>query len=403
VFGTDVSNRWPNWTSIFNHRYSAGKSAKSLDLIALPAETRILERSKLYFMAIEMFCLHLGVRQLAGWLPAMLVFGLATFSAWQPLLGDETPKKDARFKLVCSTTQTADFARAIVGDHWEVVSILAPGQDPHLYEIKPGDAQIVASADLCVENGWHLEGNDWMRKLATNAERPLVTSVLGIEALKVEESGDAAPDPHAWFSPKNAAVYVRNILAGVEKTDPDHKAEYRRRAGLYLEQLRSLHVWIRREVSAIPPQRRVLVTSHDAFHYFCRDYGFELITPVGWSTGDEVGGGATEARRAAVLKKIRDAGIPTVFTETSVSGKTVSDLANETGAKLGGALYSDSMGAEGTLGETYIGMMRENVLNIVHGLAPAEGAKPIEATVSVVGGKGQEESKKEAGEEANSP
>lgn len=360
-------------------------------------------------MAIEMLRLHLGLWQRAVSLLATLAFGLTLFSACWPLLADEPPERDARFKLVCSTTQTADFARQIVGDHWEVVSILAPGQDPHLYEIKPGDAAIVASADLCVENGWHLEGNDWMRKLATNAKRPLVTGVQGIEALKVEESGDAAPDPHAWFSPKNAAVYVRNILAGVEKIDPDNKLEYRRRAGLYLEQLRSLHVWIRREVSAIPPQRRVLVTSHDAFHYFCRDYGFELITPVGWSTGDEVGGGATEARRAAVLKKIRDAGIPTIFTETSVSGKTVNDLANETGAKLGGALYSDSMGAEGTLGESYIGMMRENVLTIVHGLAPVESAKRIESTVTIAessapnANETDPEAKKDTREEVGSP
>ncbi len=375
------------------------KLPKTLDLIDRDAEIRILGRSKLCFMAIEMFRLHLGVVESSSRSLATLLFGLAALVAWQPLVGDEPLKKESRFKLVCSTTQTADFARQIVGEHWEVVSILAPGQDPHLYEIKPGDAQIVASADLCVENGWHLEGNDWMRKLATNAKKQLVTGVVGIEALKVEETGDAAPDPHAWFSPKNAAVYVRNILAGVEKIDPDHKVEYRRRAGLYLEQLRSLHVWIRREVSAIPPQRRVLVTSHDAFHYFCHEYGFELITPVGWSTGDEVGGGATEARRAAVLKKIRDAGIPAVFTETSVSGKTVNDLANETGAKLGGALYSDSMGAEGSLGETYIGMMRENVLTMVHGLAPADGGKPIEVTVSNANGA----TKKDTREEANSP
>ena len=311
-----------------------------------------------------------------------LVTSLLT-SGIHSIFADETPKNAPPRKLVCSTTQIADFSRQIVGDRWQVVSILAPGQDPHLYEIRPGDAAIVSSADLCVENGWHLEGNDWMRKLATNARRTLVTAVDGIEPLQVEEASDAAPDPHAWFSPKNAAAYVRNILAGVESIDPENKVEYRRRASLYLEQLRSLHVWIRREVNAIPPQRRILVTSHDAFHYFCRDYGFELITPVGWSTGDEIGGGATEARRVVVLKKIRDAGIATLFTETTISGKTVVDLANQTGAKIGGQLYSDSMGAEGTLGESYIGMMRENVLAIVSGLATEERGVELESTVSV--------------------
>lgn len=308
---------------------------------------------------------------------------LATASlAPSALVAADNPLPASRRKLVCSTTQIADFSRQIVGDRWSVESILAPGQDPHLYEIKPGDAARVAAADLCVENGWHLEGNDWMRKLATNAARTLVTAVAGIEAIQVEEASDAAPDPHAWFSPKNAAAYVRNILAGIESIDPDHKVEYRRRATLYLEQLRGLHVWIRRELSAIPPSRRILVTSHDAFHYFCHEYGFELVTPVGWSTGDEIGGGATEARRIAVLKKIRAAGIKTIFAETTINSKTVRDLADQAGAVIGGELYSDSMGDVGTLGETYLGMMRENVLAIVAGLAPDAASGDTDAAVT---------------------
>ena len=113
--------------------------------------------------------------------------------------------------------------------------VLAPGQDPHLYEIKPGDAATVAKADLCLENGWHLEGKEWMKTLAKNAGKPLVTCVEGVEPLELEEDDQVIHDPHAWFSPRNATVYVRNITRGIAEVDPDHKAEYEARARTIFE------------------------------------------------------------------------------------------------------------------------------------------------------------------------
>jgi manganese/iron transport system substrate-binding protein len=276
---------------------------------------------------------------------------------------DEKPKL-----IVCSTTQVADFARQIVGDRWQVKSVLAPGGDPHLYEIKPGDSELVAKADLCLENGWHLEGKDWMRSLATTAGKPLVTCVEGIQPLELEESGEKVRDPHAWFAPLNAAVYVRNITAAVSALDAEHQPEYEARAELYLAELRVLDTWIKGQLRVLPKQQRVLVTSHDAFNYFCRAYEFTAKTPAGWSTGDEVGGGATEERRRATLQAIRASGVKAIFVETSVNEKIVRTLASESGVKIGGKLYSDSMGEPGTAGETYLGMMRENVLTLVEAL-----------------------------------
>lgn len=276
--------------------------------------------------------------------------------------------QEKRPVIVCSTTQVADFARQVVGERMEVKCILAAGQDPHLYEKKPGDAQLVSTADLCLENGWHLEGNDWMQKLATQTGRPIVTCVEGCQPLQVPGVEEAMHDPHVWFSCTNAAIYVRNIRDAVVKLDPEHADEYRSRAALYLDQLRTLHSWIVREVNSIPVEQRVLVTSHDAFNYFCHAYGMKSATPVGWSTGDEVGAGITPQRRQETINSIRDHKVKAIFVETSVNPTMVREIAREAGVKIGGELYSDSMGAPDTAGETYIGMMRENVITIVQAL-----------------------------------
>ncbi len=278
----------------------------------------------------------------------------------------EPPAK--KFVVVCSTTQIADFARQIGGDRWEVVCVLAPGQDPHLYQIKPDDTRTVQRADLCLENGWHLEGKEWMRTLATDAGKPLVTCIEGVSPLELEADGETVPDPHAWFSPKNAAVYVRNITHGMAEIDAPHAAEYQARAELYLAQLRTLDAWIQRQVNAVPASRRVLVTSHDAFNYFCAAYGFRSAAPVGWSTGEEAGGGITPQRQQETIDSIRSFGVPAIFVETSVNPKMVEEIAKAAGVRVGGELYSDSMGPAGSAGETYLGMMRENVLRIVSAL-----------------------------------
>ena len=267
--------------------------------------------------------------------------------------------------IVCSTTQVADFARQVVGDQCEVLCILAAGMDPHTYRPTPRAVALVSSADLCLQNGLHLEGKNWMGILARDAGKPIVSCTDGIEPLQMDYDGTMVRDPHAWFSPKNAAVYVNHIVRAISRIDPDHADLYQARAKLYLQQLRALDGWIREQFNVLPPDRRVLVTSHDAFNYFCAEYGFKSRSPVGWSTGAEMGGGMTPQRRQLVADSIREFGVNAIFVETSVNAKMIREIAREAGVQIGGELYSDAMGAPGTAGESYIGMMRENVLTIV--------------------------------------
>ena len=176
-----------------------------------------------------------------------------------PNVGGGQEGEFKKFIATCSTTQVADFTCEIVGDRWEVRCILAAGQDPHTYETKPGDTKMVADADLILRNGWHLEGHEWMMNLAKDANKPVVTCVDGVKSLTLG-GGAEVKDPHAWLSPINASIYVRNIVKGVSQIDPEHRLEYEARGELYIAQLRTLHLWVQREFNKIPRSQRVITT-----------------------------------------------------------------------------------------------------------------------------------------------
>ena len=276
--------------------------------------------------------------------------------------------QEERKIVVCSTTQIADFARQVVGDDWQVNCILGPGQDPHTYEPRIEDAELVSRSDLCLQNGWHLEGGDWMKKLAERQGKPIVTCVQGIQAIEIKEEDEEhlVHDPHAWFAPRNAAIYVKNILNAVTQIDPDGAERYEQRAAFYLGQLNALDLWIKSEIVKIPANRRILVTHHDAFGYFCDTYGFQAISPAGWTT--EEFAGIQGDQRQNIVNQIRELGVRSIFVESTLDQTLLKEIAKDAGASIGGKLYSDAMGPAGSAGESYLGMMRENVLTIVAGL-----------------------------------
>ena len=275
----------------------------------------------------------------------------------------QEPKKKI---IVCSTTQIADFARNVVGDLWEVQCVLGPGEDPHNYRTTTKDSAAVSGSDLCLENGWDLEGHGWMTTLAKNAGKPIKTCIEGVDPINTDEEASSVKDPHAWMNANNAWIYVKNIRDAVTEIDPDNAAVYEGRADLYRLQLKSLNLWIGKQVAQIPAERRILVSHHDAFEYFCRAYNFTAISPKGWTTEELTG--MNPQKIPEIVEQIRAQGVKSVFIETTLNSEIVDQIAREAGVEIGGELYSDAMGPEGTAAESYIGMMRENVLTIVEAL-----------------------------------
>ena len=283
----------------------------------------------------------------------------------------------AKKKIITSTTQIYDFAQQIVGDQMEVESLIGPGIDPHTYIPTPRDVQKVLSGDLLLQNGLYLEGKNWMAKLAKEAKKKVVTVTQGIHPIYIQDKQKKTKqvlDPHAWFSVANAAIYIRNILQAVIALDPENKTYYEARTQLYLQQLELLHQWIQKQISFIPLKKRVLVTNHDAFNYFCHEYKlnanyrFRSIGLYGWSTDDAEGRGQKPRHRQYLIKILHQNKIKSVFAESTISPRLLMSLASEAKVKIGGSLYSDSMGTLKSSAKTYIGMMRENTLQLLQGL-----------------------------------
>lgn len=277
--------------------------------------------------------------------------------------GDDKDKKT----ILCSTTQVADFARQVVGDRCIVKCVLSAGEDPHTYEPGANDLTACAKADLCLRNGWNLEGNSWMKRIADENNKKIVTCIEGVKARELDQHGMKIKDPHAWFSPANAVIYVENIRDAVCELEPQYADEFRLRANLYRLQLKALDRWLKETLSKIKQNRRVLITHHDAFGYFSDRYNFDAESPVGWTTGE-----LTELSvkgRQQLVKYIRERGVPAIFVESSTNKDLLTGIARDAGIKIGEELYSDAMGPEGSAAETYIGMMTENAIRILNGLS----------------------------------
>ena len=258
-----------------------------------------------------------------------------------------------RLDVVASFSILGDFVRNVGGDRVSLAMLVGPNADVHVYTPSPADAKRIADAKLVVVNGLGLEG--WLPRLVQSAggKATIVVASNGVAPLK--RGADA--DPHAWQSVGNAKIYVANIRDALAKADPADAAMFRANAARYLAELDALDADVRAAVAKIPPERRKVISTHNAFGYFSEAYGITFIAPLGVSTETE-----PSARDiAAIISQIRREKIPAVFLENMSDDRLIGRIAAETGARIGGTLFSDALTDEKGDAPTYIAMVKHNI------------------------------------------
>lgn len=271
--------------------------------------------------------------------------------------------------VLATASMWADMAKVIGGELIEVEMIVPVGSDPHLYEPTPGDLRKVHRADLILINGLTFEG--WLEKLIQSSESKAMRKILTDGIVPITNPlFKNSTDPHAWMDPVNGKIYASNLTSALIAIDSSHEKEYRFNLNIYLQELDDLHNYISSRVLEIPIEHRVLITSHDAFHYFGNRYGLKVESLMGTSTDADVQTGDF----LRVNKLIKDQKIPAIFIESTINPKLMEQISKENKVKIGGKLFADSLGDEGTEAGTYTGMLRANAELIFNALSQRDGS-----------------------------
>jgi manganese/zinc/iron transport system substrate-binding protein len=285
----------------------------------------------------------------------------------------DVPVSERQINVVTTTGMIADIARNIGGERVQVTALMGPGIDPHLYKASEGDVRLLQEADIIFYNGLHLEaqmGEVLERLNEFGVTTVAVTNQIDRSLLESPPQFAGNYDPHVWFDVTlwmSAAEQVHETLRGV---DPESASIYATNAERYLAQLEELHQYVLDQASSLPPEQRVLVTAHDAFNYFGRAYGFDVRGLQGISTESQAGTADVQELADFIVERQ----IPAIFVESSVPQRNVEAVqaavqAQGFDVKIGGSLFSDAMGTEGTPEGTYTGMVRHNIDTIVNALA----------------------------------
>ncbi len=272
------------------------------------------------------------------------------------VLGSGTTRAEETIDVVASFSILGDMVQQVGNDRVHVTTLVGPSGDAHVYQPTPADAKAVARTRLLIVNGLGFEG--WIERLveASGYNGKVVTATAGIEPRRITDNDPGDIDPHAWQSLANARIYVRNIVDGLAAIDPAGAETYRGNAERYLKEIDADEAQVREAVASLPVERRKVVTSHDAFGYFSAAYGIEFHAPVGFSTEAEASAGDV----AKLIRQINKEKITAVFVENISDRRLIDQIVRETGARIGGTLYSDALSkADGPAG-TYLGMMRHN-------------------------------------------
>ena len=280
-------------------------------------------------------------------------------------------------KVVATSTIIADWTAAVGGDEISLQGILKPGADPHVYEPVPADSQALEEADLIFYNGYNLEPGliKLIRASGLKAKKFAVGEI--VKPLDFDYQGEKQPDPHVWGDAENAIAMVNAIRDRLSELSPEDRDEFTENAARFTQQLQQLDRWIPQQIQTIPANQRQLVTTHDAFQYYARAYGLEVAgTLIGISTEEQ-----PSAKTVKTLSDdIKAAGVPAIFAETTINPALIKTVAQEAGVLLAPhELHSDSLGAPGSEGDTYIKMLVVNTRTIVEALGGQYTAFPVSA------------------------
>jgi manganese/zinc/iron transport system substrate-binding protein len=278
---------------------------------------------------------------------------------------------DEPISVVATIGMVADVAERVGGERVSVEGLMGPGIDPHLYKASEGDLRRLERADLILYAGLHLEAKmaDVLERISDQRATQAVTDAIPRSRLLSPPQFEGQYDPHVWFDVRLWMLAVEQIRDTLTELDPGSREVYRANAAAYLAELEELDRYVGEQAERVPEERRVVITAHDAFGYFGEAYGFEVRGLQGISTASEAGAGDVQA----LADFIAERRIPAIFVESSVSPRTISAVREAVRSRgfdveVGGSLFSDAMGDEGTPEGTYIGMVRHNVDTIVAGL-----------------------------------
>ncbi|MFD1616067.1 metal ABC transporter solute-binding protein, Zn/Mn family [Gelatiniphilus marinus] len=283
----------------------------------------------------------------------------------------KTDKKDnSKLNIVTTTTMITDLVKNIGGDYINIEGLMGSGVDPHLYKASEGDVTKLVNADIIFYNGLHLEGKlvDVFEKMKSKSPIALAEEIDKSTLIGSEYFGSNF-DPHVWFNIEYYKQFVKKVTAVLSEKDPKNSVNYTENKTQYLKKLEELQNKVISLIETLPNEKRILVTAHDAFNYFGKSYGFQVVGLQGLSTATEAG--VQDVQKLAAF--IIDNNVKAIFVESSVPRRTIEALqaaVNSKGheVKIGGTLYSDALGNAGTVEGTYIGMFEYNVNTIVNAL-----------------------------------
>jgi zinc/manganese transport system substrate-binding protein len=270
-----------------------------------------------------------------------------------------------KIKAIASFSILGDMVKQVGGDRVEVTALVGPDGDAHVYEPTPADAKTLAAANILFVNGLGFEG--WIDRLEISSgfKGKVVVASNGVKSRQMVEDEKKITDPHAWQSLANGKFYVANIRDGLIAVDPDGRATYEANAAKYLGEIAGEEARVNEALGKLPPERRKIITSHDAFGYFGAAYGLEVIAPEGVSTESE----ASAKDVAKIIRQIKAEKIPAVFMENITDHRLLEQIAHETGAKIGGTLYTDALSQPDGPAGTYLDMFRNNIETLTAALS----------------------------------